>query len=88
MALKRYKRSVIQAFVYRIYRACSSRNKFHESLIKAKDILERNQCPPDFYEPIISATIEKIVQPCIEKVNNDDANNGNSPPKVNLIIQY
>ena len=88
MALKRYKRSVIQAFVYRIYRACSSRNKFHESLIKAKDILERNQCPPNFCEPIISATIEKIVKPCIEKVNNDDANNGNSPPKVNLIIQY
>ena len=74
MAPKRYKRSVIQAFVYRIYRACSSRKKFHESLIKAKDILERNQYPPNFYEPIISATAEKIVKPYIEKVN--------------LIIQY
>ena len=52
--------------------------KFHESLIKAKDILERNQYPPNFYEPIISATVEKIVKPCNEKVNNDDANNENS----------
>ena len=71
---KRYKRSVIQGFVYRIYRACSSLKKCHESLIKAKDILERNQYPPNFYEPIISATAEKIVKPYIEKVN--------------LIIQY
>ena len=42
MAPKRYRRSVIQSFVYQIYRACSSWKKFHESLIKAKDILERN----------------------------------------------
>ena len=55
--------------------------KFHESLIKAKDILERNQYPPNFYEPIISATVEKIVKPCNEKVNNDDANNENSTAK-------
>ena len=88
MAPKRYKRSVIQGFVYRIYRACSSWTKFHESLINAKDILERNQNQPNFYEPIISATIEKIVKPCIENVNNDDASNKNSPAEVKLIIQY
>ena len=40
VAPKRYKRSVIQGFFYRIYRGCSSWKKFHESLIKAKDILE------------------------------------------------
>ena len=62
--------------------------KLHESLIKAKDILERNRYPPNFYKPIISATIEKIVKPCIEKVNKGDANNENSPAKVNLVIQY
>ena len=62
--------------------------KLHESLIKAKDILERNRYPPNFYKPIISATIEKIVKPCIDKVNNGDANNENSPAKVNLVIQY
>ena len=50
--------------------------------------MEQNQYPPNFYEPIISATIEKIVKLCIEKVNNKDANNENLPAKVNLIIQY
>ena len=49
----------------------------------ARDILERNQYPPNFYEPITSATIENIVKPCNEKVNNDDANN-----EVSLITQY
>ena len=45
--------------------------------------MERNQNQPNFYEPIISATIEKIVKPCIENVNNDDASNKNSPAEVN-----
>ena len=62
--------------------------KLHESLIKAEDILERSRYSPNFYKPIISATIEKIVKPCIEKVNNGDANNENSPAKVNLVVQY
>ena len=88
MAPRHYKRSVIQGFVYRIYRACRPWKKFHESLIKGKNILEQNQYPPNFYEPIISAITEKIVKPCIEKVNNDDANNENLPAKVNLIIKY
>ena len=50
--------------------------------------MEQNQYPPNFYEPIISATIENIVKPSIEKVNNADVNNKNLPAKVNLIIQY
>ena len=49
--------------------------------------MERNQYPPNFYEPI-SATSKKIVKTCIENVNNDDANNENSPSKVILILQY
>ena len=83
MAPKCYKHSVIQAFAYRIYRACSSWN-----LIKAKNILEQYQYPPNFYKPITSAKIEKIIKPCIEKVNNDDANNENLPAKMNITIQY
>ena len=84
---KHHKHSVIKGFFYRIYRACSSWKKFHESLIKAEDILEWNQYPPNFFKPIISATIEKIVKSCTDKDNNNDADNENSPAKVNLIIQ-
>ena len=61
LAPKRYKRSVVSGFVYRIHRACSSWSLFHESLEKAKRVLERNQYPPAFYEPIINQTLEAII---------------------------
>ena len=68
MVPKRYKRCVILGFVYRIYRARSSSKKFHESSVKAKDILERNQYPPNFYEPIISAIIERLLNRVLRKL--------------------
>ena len=60
LAPKRYKRSVVQSFVHRIYRCCSSWKNFTDSLQRAKTILERNQYPPDFYEPIIGETVNKM----------------------------
>ena len=61
LAPKRYKRSVVSGFVYRIYRACSTWENFHISLDKAKRILEKNQYPPTFYEPIIRQAISDIL---------------------------
>ena len=61
LAPKRYKRSVVSGFVHRIYRACSAWILFHESLEKAKKILEQNQYPPVFYEPIIEKTLTSIL---------------------------
>ena len=61
LAPKKYKKSVVAGFVHRIYRACSSWNLFHQSLEKAKIILEQNQYPRDFYEPIMSAALTKLV---------------------------
>ena len=60
VAPRRYKRAVVQGFVHRIFRACSSWKAFHDSVTRAKQVLERNQYPPEFYDPIISQTIEKI----------------------------
>ena len=60
LAPKRYERSVVAGFVHRIY---SSWALFHESLEKAKKILERNQYPPPYYNSIIHDTIYKIVEP-------------------------
>ena len=48
LAPKRYKRSVVSGFVHRIHRACSTGQYIHESLEKAKCILERNQYPHTF----------------------------------------
>ena len=50
--------------------------------------MERNQYPSNFYETIISATIEKTVKLCNEKADNDDPNKEKSPAKVSWIIQY
>ena len=67
LAPKRYKRSVVAGFVFRIYRACSSWIHFHKSLTKAKSVLEQNQYPPDFYEPIIREALNKILEVTAEK---------------------
>ena len=61
LAPRRYKKSVVAGFVHRIYRCCSTWATFHESIEKAKVILEMNQYPPTFYEPIIRESLEKIL---------------------------
>ena len=88
MAPKCYKRSVIQGFVHRVYRSCSSWKKFHESLTKAKRILERNQYPPSFYDPIILDTIEKLVNPLNNKATDDKPESDCTTKKVHLVLQY
>ena len=58
------KRSVVSGFVYRIYRACSSWQLFHESMEKAKRVLECNQYPPNFYDLIIKDSLNTILRKC------------------------
>ena len=62
LAPKRYQRSVVTGFVYRIHRACSNWENFHVSLEKAKRILEKNQYPPPFYEPLINQALCDILK--------------------------
>ena len=62
LAPRKYKRSVVAGFVHRIFRACSSWEYFHTSLEKAKRVLEGNQYPPDFYEPIIASALRKWLE--------------------------
>ena len=62
MAPKRYKqRSVVSGFVYHIYRACSDWTRFDTSLQSTKKVLEQNQYPPAFYQPIIKQAINNIL---------------------------
>jgi hypothetical protein len=62
LAPKKYKRSVVSGFVHRIYRACSTDQLFHQSIEKAKKVLEKNQYPPSFYEPIFEQSINTILK--------------------------
>ena len=69
LAPQKYKRSAICGLVHRIHRTCSTWKNFHESLIKAKMILENNQYSPSFYKPIIKRTLNKIIDSNSEQQN-------------------
>ena len=57
----RYKRNIVEGLVHRIFSATSSWEAFTKGLDEAMLILERNQYPPVFYQPIIRTTLEKIL---------------------------
>ena len=60
LAPRRYKKSVVRSFVHRIYRCCSTRENVLSSLDRAREILDKNQYPLSFYNPIIQETLQKI----------------------------
>ena len=86
LAPKRYKHSVVSGFVHRIYRACSSWQLFHESLEKAKGVLERNQYPPTFYEPIIKQTLDTIL--ATTEVTSSTSPDQTNAEKKQVFVQY
>ena len=86
LAPRRYKRSVVSSFVYRIHRACSTWENFHHSLQRSKDILEKNQYPPHFYESVIEETVLKLVRPAdVTKKKDDD---GGLQQNHKVLLQY
>ena len=88
LAPKRYKRSVVSGFVYRIHQACSSWGNFHQSLEKAKRILELNQYPPTFYDPIIRETLEKILRDESKGNSVHSSLSSTKAEKFHLKVQY
>ena len=87
IAPQRYKRSVVSGFVHRIHRSCSNWKNFLDSLEKAKKILENNQYPPSFYNPIIEETISRLLLP--EEVKTEMTNENDSAIQKKMIfIQY
>ena len=88
LAPLRYKRTVVSGFVHRIFRSCSSWQNFHESLCKAKKILENNQYPSSFYEPLITKALEKCYNRDKEDNDSEDNMNEEEKPKHMVRIQY
>ena len=89
-APKRYKRSVVSGFVHRIHRACSNWMNFHDSVEKAKKVLENNQYPPAFYNPIIEDTITRLINSNEEKERGEqkNADKDDNLQKKMIFIQY
>ena len=89
LAPKRYKRAVVSGFVHRIWRSCSSWTHIHNSLSKAKQILEQNQYPPEFYDPIIRNTISKLLKPeTSETTDHQQPEDKPASKKHKLYLQY
>ena len=87
MAPTKYKRSVISSLVHRMHRACSSEENFQKSLAKGRRILENNEYPSSFYEPVIQKAIEKIQA----KKNNQEEvkeNEEEEPERQKIFIKY
>ena len=68
----KYKKSVVSGLIHRVHRACSNWHNFHESLKKAKIILESNQYPKSFYDPIIKKTLNNILTKSDKKEDEDN----------------
>ena len=89
LAPKRYKRSVVSGFVHRIHRACSSWQNFHTSLEKAKRVLEKNQYPPTFYEPIIRQALHDVLKvPSSDQQPVPRSEHSSTIERRPLIMQY
>ena len=87
LAPVKYKRSVVSGMIHRIHRACSTWNNFHESLIKAKQILTNNQYPESFFEPLIKQTLEKIIRATKTSIEDNELDN-NEDELCLLFLQY
>ena len=87
LAPMKYKRSVVSGMVHRILRACSSWSAVHDSLEKAKRLLEQNQYPSRFYDPIISKVINSFTNH--ETSNVDEVSSETEVVEKKLVcIQY
>ncbi|XP_057290128.1 uncharacterized protein LOC130612790 [Hydractinia symbiolongicarpus] len=87
LAPRKYKRSVVSGLVHRIHRACSTWSNFHQSLEKGKTVLEKNQYPKAFYDPIIKSTISKIMENN-DNENPDEENEKEESEEKMIFIQY
>ena len=61
---------------------------FHDSLGNAKRILEKNQYPPSFYDPIIKQTLDSIVGEVKHLTEKSSIQSNRRSGKVALFIQY
>ena len=84
LAPLKYKRSAVIGMVHRIFRACSTKRNFDESLNRARTILAKNQYPKSFVESIISETRKKLENEQVEQTEPDEE----KEEKKKFYVQY
>ena len=93
LAPKRCKRSIVSGFVYRIYHACSNWKNFHDSLERAKRVLEWNQYPPTFWMKPVSSNLSRAnhktgIERFTKQPPTSPSQKTTEVEKVQLRIQY
>ena len=67
------KSALLQLVLYTEYTLHAAPGKnFNDSLVNPKCILEKNQYPPGFHEPIIEQTLKKIIGPKEDQTQDKD----------------
>lgn len=84
----KYKKSVVSGLVHRIHRSCSNWHNFHESLEKGKQILENNQYPKSFYDPIILKTLNTIREKVNENAETNDDDQEEDEERKMVFVTY
>ena len=87
LAPRKYKKSVVSGIVYRISNACSTWNNFDTGLKKLKKLLENNQYPSSFYEPIIEKTPNKIIKNGDNPLETENESTEQEPETRTIFIQ-
>ena len=88
IAPMKYKRAVVSGMVHRIHSASSSWTSFNTGIEEAKRILESNQFPPAFYNPIITGVNNKLVVGNGEGVSTTPAEGSANVASNMLRLQY
>ena len=86
LAPVKYKKNIIEGTIYRIFNATSTWENFTEGIKRATETWEKNQYPPQFYQPILRQTLDKILNgksSCHPE--RSACESGRNPP---LILQY
>ena len=83
-----YKRNITEGTIHRILNATTSWMSFDDGLQKAIKIWENNQYPPQFYQPIIRKTMDKIINGKSKPINDIRNINEKKEKRSIITLQY
>ena len=83
----RYK-NIVQQTLHRVFNASSNWHAFTESITEFGCMLEKNQNPPQFYEPIIRETLNKMIEKHMKQGTNTKTTEKAAKKRIPFVMQY
>ena len=84
----RYKKNIVQGTVQRVLNASSNWHAFTESITEFGCMLKKNQYSPQFYEPIIRETLNKIIEKHMKQDTNTKTTENATKKLIPFVLQY